>query len=158
MEIEFVPGHVQTKKRGIVFLKEPDLRFVIAFDQFHKLSKTCKKQFHKGIGYWIDGIPRKKRHHGWDKSEHNGKYTDCYVFKCNDNNSRHRFYGFLFHPLRNDPSYQLCVLVTHATKDTQSTDVKNLDKVCEAKSVAANFIEREFMNIWNKERTRNAEK
>ena len=81
---------------------------------------------------WIDGKIEKKWYHGWDRSEFQGKYTNCFVFKCKEKRSEHRFYGFLYNPKLSNPRYQICVLVVHAFKNewaTDETDLKEVERI-----------------------------
>lgn len=56
--------------------------------------------------------------------------TDFFVFK--DIGRQHRFYGFLWHPLKNtDERFQLCVLTTYAQKKEDRTDPADLKRVSE---------------------------
>jgi hypothetical protein len=75
---------------------------------------------------WIDGKEfRDNYFHGWPN---NPKYKQSFVFKWKYKNRNHRLYGFLCHPQRKTrPQFQLCVLISHATKNDWETDPSELD-------------------------------
>jgi hypothetical protein len=52
------------------------------------------------------------------------------VFKWKVRRQHHRLYGFLCHPTPNaNRRFQLCVLVSHAKKSQEATDITELDAV-----------------------------
>jgi hypothetical protein len=73
-----------------------------------------------------------KRFHGWNKSQHEGKYTDCFVFK--NVSEAARIYGFLCRPKAADPSYEMCVLVHYAQKKRWHTDTAELQRAHDLKN------------------------
>lgn len=108
-------------KRGIGFLVFPGNKVVTAHAKFNKLPPKERRWMEKSFDWWVSGAGRNNnRFHGWDKSEFNGKYTECFVFKGDEN----RLYGFLCHPKKQDgdPSFQFCVLIAHAQKNQWETE------------------------------------
>jgi len=96
--------------------------------QFNALDRTCKRTLRTRFDHWQSGKLYKKGYHGWDKSEYGGRYTNCFVFKCQS----HRFYGFLCNPKEDNPRYQICILVGHANKEkweTDETDLKHVEEI-----------------------------
>lgn len=88
-------------------------------------SALDERYYLKSFDMWMDNLHRPKRYHGWNKSEHEGKHTKCYVFKYVEEGER--LYGFLCRPREpNDPHYEMCVLVLHAQKKKWKTDVAEL--------------------------------
>ena len=80
--------------------------------------------------YWVENRPpNKKWFHGWDQSEYQGKYTECFVFKCREKLLEHRFYGFLCNPKISNRGYRVCILVIHAYKEGYETDESDLKGV-----------------------------
>jgi hypothetical protein len=76
----------------------------------------------------IGKVGKLKYFQGWDKSEFNGSYTHCFVFKCGNN----RFYGFLCNAKERNPRYQICVLVIHSVKkdhETYEPDLKHVEEI-----------------------------
>jgi len=108
-------------RRGIGFLIFPGNRDVTAEARFQEFSPNEKKWMEKSFDWWVSGAgSNNRRFHGWDKSEFGGKYTECFVFKGDDN----RLYGFLCHPKKDagDPRFSFCLLVAHAAKHQWETE------------------------------------
>lgn len=128
-KIEFVQGE-HHDKRGICFLIS-EHRTVTAKPVFDRLSiskkeKSIERSLRTNFDAWIGGqLNKSARYHGWNKSEFQGRYTRCFVFKAKD----HRFYGFLCNPKLSDRSYQVCILVCHAKKNEHDTDETDLKQV-----------------------------
>jgi len=95
---------------------------------FNGLHQRERNYLIVGFEYWRDKIPNNNRHHGWNKSEFQGKYISCYVFKGKEDNRQLRLYGFLCHPKIGD-RYELCVLVHFAYKKRHETEEPDLNKV-----------------------------
>ena len=75
----------------------------------------------KSFDMWMDNHHRPQCYHGWNQGEHDGKYTNCYVFEYVE--EKERPYGFLCRPKGPaDPQYEMCVLVLHAQKKKWKTD------------------------------------
>jgi len=116
--------------RCIAFLVSSDNE-IEALSAFERLKDNEKRGVQTGFDYWRDGYNNKKRHHGWDKSEFQGKYCNCHVFKGKESNVQFRLYGFKCHPKTSDRSFELCVLVNSARKKRNESDVSNLNNAVE---------------------------
>lgn len=124
-----VPKLKQSKHRAVAFLRSDRDRVVNAEKVFSELEVNKKKkarELRSRFDYWIDGGTHDRYFHGWNDPE---KYRDCFVFKWKDRIGQ-RMYGFLCHPTPiENPGFQLCVLVLHATKTERETDTAELDRV-----------------------------
>ena len=108
--------------RGVAFLVSED-KIMTAKKAFDNLDRTCERSLRTRFDAWQSGQQNKStRYHGWNKSEYNGRYTNCFVFKCKS----HRFYGFLYNPKEENKRYQICILVSHANKKEWETDEADL--------------------------------
>lgn len=138
-QIEFYSGK-DHPRRGICFLLS-DNKKVNAKSFYNRLvgkKENIGRAFRTRFDAWIGGQPNKPaRYHGWDKNEFQGKYVHCFVFKRNPQ----RLYGFLCNPKSDNPRYQLCVLVIHASKNTHKSDENILKQVEEIR------VDIEKMNI-----------
>ena len=118
-------------RRGVAFLISEDEK-VVAKSAFDLLNEEVERALRTRFDAWVDGLTNKKWYHGWNQSEFRGKYTKCFVFKCKEKRSFHRFYGFLSNPRSSDPSYQVCILVNHAFKsewETDEADLKDVEEI-----------------------------
>ena len=113
--------------RGVAFLISEDGR-VTAKSGFDGLNENTKRNFRTKFDYWLSRKLYPEGYHGWDKSEYQGRYTECHVFTHNEKRVAQRLYGFLYNPRPLTlPRYRLCVLVRHARKtrhETEETDLK----------------------------------
>lgn len=71
--------------------------------------------------YWIGHNRCDKYFHGWPNEP---GHKNCIVFRWNEGREMQRLYGFTCHPRKTDPSFQLCVLVSHRQKNERLTDPK----------------------------------
>lgn len=111
--------------RGVFFVDSSEDKKVSAKGFYDSLAdeSTTKRMFKTRFDTWRDRQPNKtSRYHGWNKSEFNGKYTKCFVFKYKS----HRLYGFLCNPKASNGRYQACVLVNYAVKNQSETDETSL--------------------------------
>jgi hypothetical protein len=119
-----------TTKRGLVILrwghKFANAYELLVLDQ-KGAKKTIKKQIVAAIRTWLQGVDKARKAHGWNKSQHNGKYVDCWVFKY----ETHRVYGFLN---RNSVLRHQCVLVHYCAKTKNASDTSVLAKIVEFSS------------------------
>jgi len=118
-------------RRCVVFLISNDRR-VTAKDKFDKFKRKIELNFRTRFDAWVDGQINTKKFHGWNKSEFSGHYTNCFVFKYEENNKQIRLYGFLSHPKASDRRYEVCVLAVHAFKnqhETHETDLKTIEQL-----------------------------
>ena len=130
-EIELIDGQEITSRRGLVFLISEGDTFINAKSVFHELPKKKELEVRTRFDYWLDGGTNDRWFHGWPDIP---DYKDCFVFKWKQKNQNHRLYGFLCNPSLKSPAFQLCVLVTDATKSTEKTDKRILDYLTELKS------------------------
>ncbi len=123
--VHLLDGAKASKRRAIAFLECTEDAGIDARAVFQRLGNNREREVRSRFDYWIDGNIHDKYFHGWPNSQ---RYKQCFVFKWRDNNQNHRFYGFLCNPLpAENPSFQLCVLVSHAIKDRWETDERELD-------------------------------
>jgi|SRR5208337_242847 len=84
------------ERRGVALLVSDDKK-INAHKFYDGLAKdnVTRRTLDTRFDNWRDGQPPKKhRYHGWNSSDYNGRYTQCFVFKSKDN----RVYGFLCNP------------------------------------------------------------
>jgi hypothetical protein len=124
--VELIQGHRITQ-RGLVFLmsKETDQN-INGKSVFEGLNKNKERMLRSRFDYWLDGGTNKEWFHGWPNDP---RYKECFVFKWRENRLHHRLYGFLCNPIDRYQWFQLCVLVSHARKNTQHTDPALLDRM-----------------------------
>lgn len=128
--VELVTEHPINKRRGLAFLICKNDSDIDAKSVFDGLRENIYERVSTSFDYWLDGLVQPKRFHGFDEP----KNRDCFVFKWNDGQQRHRFYGFLCHPLQERyPNFRLCVLVSHATKNEKKTNPTELKRMNELK-------------------------
>jgi hypothetical protein len=125
-------------RRAICFLVSKDNK-IIAKSVFDALNTKSERKLRAIFDNWRDGQFNKKWYHGWTRSEFNGRYTDCFVFKLRENRLNHRFYGFLCNPNPINQRFQLCVLVTHTFKDRNETYEADLKRVNLVKNMTQNL-------------------
>jgi hypothetical protein len=106
--------------RGVVFLRCSDNADVNAEAVFNSLGQKDKNRMRDRFDNWMQGNDGPAHwFHGFDDEER----KHCFVFKRRKAHTHYRYYGFLMHPLpMTDPAYWLCVLATHAQKNTEATD------------------------------------
>lgn len=96
-----------------------------AKNTFQKLKEKRKDELLSRFDYWIVGGVRDQYFHGWPN---NSTYKECFVFKWKDKRQYHRMYGFLCNPKPvSARHFRLCVLISHAIKNTWETDPAELD-------------------------------
>lgn len=118
-----IDGLKISTRRAVVFLvRDGKFNGKLVFD---RLAKDRDRMVRERFDYWIDRGVFNKYFHGWD----NPRYEQCFCFKWKDNRVHQRLYGFVCHPKRDDPRFELCVLVFHSTKTTEDTDYTILDEV-----------------------------
>lgn len=114
--------------RGVAILISTDGR-IRANTAFEGLNHKEKNWFQVSFDHWCANREWiKKRYHGWTASEYDGRYNCCFVFKGNAKQRQLRLYGFLCHPKRTNPRFELCVLVHPAYKDRDETYEPDLAK------------------------------
>ena len=123
--VRLVGGTKPSSRRAIAFLSCSTDRDLDAAEVFGGLGQNREREVRSRFDYWIDGSRADRWFHGWPN---HADYKQCFVFKWKDRNQHHRLYGFLCNPQPNtNPSFQLCVLVSHAKKNKWETDPNELD-------------------------------
>ena len=122
-EIVKIAGLRQSTHRSIVFLQQAGNDQIDGLSVFQGLPKKREREVRSRFDHWIDGNTYKQYFHGWDTDAH----KDCFVFKWKEKNVHQRLYGFLCHPRKAEPSFLVCVLCNHATKNKWETDLSELD-------------------------------
>ncbi len=125
-EIYEVDGHpfLAADMRVVLLVDRKGDKFLNLDIEFGKAKNDIKRGINTAIEKWKLNQPDKKRHHGWDVTQHDGDCTDCYVFKHKA--KRVRVYGYLIHP---KPLSRVvcCVLMHYATKNEDETDTRILN-------------------------------
>ena len=106
--------------RGVVFLRCDDNPSVNAETVYNALKESDRNRMRDKFDSWMRGNngPAEWFHRFDDEAR---KY--CFVFKRKKGHTRYRYYGLLIHPHpTTNPGYELCVLATHAQKNTAMTD------------------------------------
>jgi hypothetical protein len=117
--------------RGVIFLISEDRR-VNAKTVFDDLDENTKRMFQTRFDYWLSEKPYFRGYHGWDKSQFQGRYTECFVFTGREERLAKRFYGFLCNPKKFDRRYHVCILTRYAQKrknETDETDLEIVEKI-----------------------------
>jgi hypothetical protein len=130
-ELTEIAGHGGSGRRRLAWLVSDSHNEVDAEGFFNDLGRKAKDHIETGFDCWVDGRPNDKRHHGWSKSDHGGKYTKCHVFKYV--HGKVRLYGFKV-PVRvrsdkRETNVELCILVLGAKKAGDKTDPAVLERV-----------------------------
>lgn len=121
------------KQRCVAFLISSDGQ-TGAYSVFKNLRDNQKNRFRSNFDHWCSGGFCNTRHHGYNKSQHGGKYNECYTFKGKDAKNMLRIHGFLCNPRSSDRRFQFCVLAHHAYKEGHEIDPSELDRVLRIKS------------------------
>ena len=120
--------------RGVAFLISEDRR-VTSKPNFDSLDENTKSMFQTRFDYWLTGKPYGRGYHRWDKSEFQGKYTNCLTFTCREERKAKRLYGFLCNRKPSNHRYCLCVLIRFASKKKRETDETDLKIVEEMRTL-----------------------
>jgi hypothetical protein len=122
-----ITGLQPSTHRGLAFLGSTTDATVSAKQVFESLANKQKRDVLARLDYWLSGGRFDKYFHGWPNDKDR---KECFVFKWKQAGTYHRLYGFLFHPRPNtDPGFQVCILVSHARKNTEHTDPSELNAV-----------------------------
>jgi hypothetical protein len=128
-----VVSDLKHKYRSVAVVEEHSSPSANLSGFFPKVLVTSDDRYYqKSFEYWTGGFHIKKRFHGWNKSQHEGKYTECFVFK--NVSEAERIYGFLCRPKAEDPNYEMCVLVHYAQKKKWTTDTAEIQRAKDLKS------------------------
>ncbi|MBA2526976.1 MAG: hypothetical protein H0V18_14525 [Pyrinomonadaceae bacterium] len=118
-----IPNLQKGKDRSLAFLICPEDIGIDAKEVFDGLSPEKQRLVKDRFDYWLQRGQHKLYFHGWD----NPPYKDCFVFKWKEGRQHQRLYGFLIHPRPlTDNRLEVCVLVSHAQKNTEETDPAEL--------------------------------
>jgi len=109
--------------RAIAFLEQHSASYVDIKAAFDGLKASAQRYHLKSFDFWL-GDHKNDRYHGWNQSQHNGKYTECFVFR--NVSEGERLYGFLCRPKEGDAHYEMCVLILYAKKKRWNTDLTEL--------------------------------
>ena len=86
---------------------------------FYAMKEKNRNEMLSRFELWQRGSVHDQYFHGFNDPD----YRNCFVFKRKEAGTYHRYYGFLIHPrIQTDAGYLVCVLVSHAIKNTQDTD------------------------------------
>lgn len=123
--VSLIGGLHSNNHRDVAFLECADDVGIDAKWVFDGLKEKTKRDLRSRFDYWLDGNHCNKYFHGWPSDR---RYKECFVFKWQKGRTHHRLYGFLIHarPLTN-PRFEVCVLVSHGTKNEEYTDLSELD-------------------------------
>lgn len=113
-------------RHAVAFLEQHSASYVDIKAAFDKLKASAQRFHFKSFDYWMGDHHKPERYHGWNASQHKGKYTKCFVFK--NVSEGERLYGFLCRPKAEDEHYEMCVLILYAKKRTWNTDTAELDR------------------------------
>jgi hypothetical protein len=115
-----------SQRRAVAFLKSSTDRDIDVERTFSALPRERERELRERFDYWISGGTKDKYFHGWPGHP---DYKECFTFKWHERGICHRLYGFLSHPTpATDPRFEVCVLVSHATKTTWETDTRHLER------------------------------
>ena len=129
-KLQEIPRCFNEPKKGCVILTSTDNSFVNANYEINNQHDDFKNQLLSKMGQWVTSWATGLNMdfcHGYDKSEHDGKCTNCYQFEI----GFHRLYGFLCHPLQTNRRFLLFVGVHVLEKHYWRTDKRVLNKLVE---------------------------
>lgn len=110
-------------RRAVAFLEQHSASYVDIKASFDSLKANSQRYHLKSFDIWLGGHSS-DRFHRWDKSQHKGKYTNCFTFR--NVSEGERLYGFLCRPKAENPQYEMCVLILYAQKKKWNTDLTEL--------------------------------
>jgi hypothetical protein len=134
--VELVQGNPPTSRRGLSFLVCETDPAIDAKASFDGLNLKKERELRRRFNWWLNGYTNDDWFHGWPN---NPTHKECFVFRWKEKRQHHRLYGFLCHPLISHRlvdyrRFQLCILTSHATKNSEHTDPRELDGVLRLKS------------------------
>jgi len=143
--ISIISGLRQSTRRAVGLLTDSTDASIDAATQFTALEPKHDRTVRSRMDYWIDFGHKDEWFHGWPQSL---AYKECFVFKWDEKKVHRRLYGFLCHPLRRSPAFQLCVLCYHDIKSRADTDFAILDRINGLRTAAGvvNELRRLFSN------------
>jgi hypothetical protein len=123
-QVERIPRLQRGKDRSLAFLVSPEDVSIDAKRVFESLSVEKQRLLLDRFDYWLQRGVHNPYFHGWDDPD----YRNCFVFKWKEKRQHQRLYGFLIHPSpQTSPRLEVCVLVSHAQKNTEFTDPAELN-------------------------------
>jgi len=142
-KIEPIPKLQQSTRRGLAFLicdGDPNINAKAVYEALDDSKRTLVRN---RFDHWLQGGIFPKYFHGWNDPN----YRECFVFKWKENDQHQRLYGFLIHPRpKTDLRLEICVLISHAQKNTEPTDPSELNG---AKALRQNLeVVREVKNAY----------
>lgn len=118
-----IAGLASSERRAVAFMScetDDDIDADTALATLQTEShKSQRRDLWSSFDLWIGFGRNDNRFHGWPNE---AEFKNCIVFKWNKNNVRHRLYGFTCHPILSNARFQLCVLMSHRTKNERHTD------------------------------------
>lgn len=123
----------KSNRRAVAFLLCDEDKVVNAVTMYERLKDSRRRDFLTRFEEWVDGKRNNLHFHGF--TGYNGKYSRTFVFKAKERHTGLRFYGFLCHPDPDDRRFEVCVLVVYATKNERETEVSELDRVEERRTI-----------------------
>lgn len=117
--VQRISGLRPSATRGLAFLECRDDLEVNAKAAFEKLKEKKRNDLRGRFDLWLDEGRCDLYFHGWPN---NPDYKNCWVFKWRSPGAYHRLYGFLIKV----KGFVVCVLVSHAQKNTAHTDPSEL--------------------------------
>jgi len=122
-----VQGLQSSLRLGIAFLESETDAGVDGKEFLENLTPKLRYDFNSRFDLWLSGRPCDKYFHGWPNDKDR---KGCFVFKKKEAGTHHRLYGFLINPRPlTDPGFKVCVLVSHAQKNSPNTDPLELEAV-----------------------------
>lgn len=122
--VERIENLQRSKDRALAFLICPNESGINAKEKYESLPDEKQRLLRDRFDYWLQHGKHNPYFHGWNHAP----YKDCFVFKWKERRQHQRLYGFLIHPCpTTDKSLEVCVLVSHAPKNTEETDPAELN-------------------------------
>jgi len=112
------------KDRSLAFLTSREDLAIDAQSVYQGLLPEKQQLVRDRFDYWLQRGVHDPYFHGWNDPD----YRNCFVFKWKENRQHQRLYGFLIHPCpETSPRLEVCILVSHAQKNTEYTDPAELN-------------------------------
>ena len=121
LTFRLLAGCRPSERRGIGFLEGH--RSLNAGTAFENFKLNIERKFRAHMDEWLDGADGPKTYFHVFKSD--WEHRNCFVFKCQE----HRLYGFLCHPKKSEPRFQLCAVCVYVTKHEHESDRTQQNRV-----------------------------
>lgn len=114
-------------RQDVAFLESNEGADINAKKVFDGLSDKHQAEMRNKFELWQRGEQHVNKYfHGFNEIG----YRECFVFKRKEAGTYHRFYGFLINPQPiSNSRYRVCILVQHAQKNQEKTDLSELNYV-----------------------------